>query len=71
MLKIYVQIIGWLSAVRRIFWIRRKELVDYFKVFPRIRTQKHQDENSLRTVGQPDEISPSRIRRKIPESMER
>jgi hypothetical protein len=55
---IYVQIIGSLSVDRRIFWIRRKELVGYSKVFPRtvIRTQKYQDEASVRTVAQPDKI---------------
>jgi len=58
---IYVQIIGRLSAVRRMFLIRRKEIVGYFKVFSRIvtRTQKYQDETPVRTVGQPDEISAS------------
>jgi hypothetical protein len=63
MLLICVQIIGRLSAVRRIFWIRRKELVGYFKIFPRIviRTHKYQDEASVRTVGQPDKIGSNYI----------
>jgi hypothetical protein len=58
MLMIYVQIIGRLSVVRRIFWIRRKEFWGYFKVFPGIviRTQKYQNEASVRRVGQPDKI---------------
>jgi len=73
MLMIYVQIIGRLIAVRKMFLIRRKETVGYFKVFSRIviRIQKYQDETPVRTVGQPDEISASRIQRKAPGSMER
>jgi len=73
MLMIYVQVIDRLSAVRRKFCIRREELVGYFKVFLRIviRTHKYQDEASVRTVGQPDEISASRIQIKTPGSMER
>jgi len=73
MLMIYVQIFVRLRAVRRIFRIRRNELVGYCKVFPRIdiRNQKYQDKALVRTVSQCDEISASRIQRKAPGSMER
>jgi hypothetical protein len=50
---IYVQIFVRLRAVSRIFRIRRKELVGYCKVFPRIdiRNQKYQDKASVRTLS--------------------